>query len=175
MEIGVTIPLQKILGWKQPPYGDDPRPFLCWDAHRAEVMGRKLLFVVNSANRFAGVRSMSGADWKRLDAVVCDVIDQAMETEGIPSWMRQRYFDVAGAPVFTKTHGRRPVAFLNRVVDDVWFCSRDGIAEGATFQTGLTAAANGLLTHCATRRDYVVPREAFAQDLDMLISKGTFQ
>lgn len=170
MEIGITIPLQKFLRWKQPPYGDEPRLFACWDIHRANINGRKLLVVVNAANRFAGVRCMTGGDWKKLGSIVPDVIAQAMEADGIPDWMRQKYFDAAGPLAFTKTHGRKPVAGLNRVVDDIWNRVPEGIRSDTAFQPDLTAFANGVLTHCATREDYVIPREAFGEDLKQLIT-----
>ena len=175
MEIGITIPLQKFLKWQQPPYGDEPRPFLCWDIHRADVCGRKLLVVVNAANRFAGVRTMTGSDWKKLDSIVPDVIAQAMETDGIPDWVQQRYFDAAGVPVFTKTHGRKPVAGLNRVVEDIWHRMPHGLHPDTAFQPDLTAFANGLLSHCTTRKDYVEPRKAFGEDLEQFIGEVGFE
>lgn len=170
MEIGITIPLQKFLRWKQPPYGEDPRLLFCWDIHRADVSGRKLLVVVNAANRFAGIRRMSGADWKKLDAIVPQVIDQAMETAGVPESLRRAYLDAAGAPVFTKTHGRKPVAGLNRVVDDIWFCVERDLDRDAMFQAKLSTIANTRFCHCATRADYVRPVDAFAEDLRQLLN-----
>ena len=165
MEVGITIPLQKFLRWRQPPYGEDPRLFFCWDAHRAEVNGRKLLIVANSANRFAGIRRMTGADWKRLDAIALETIDAAMECAGVSVHMRRAYFDRAGALAFTKTHGRKPVGCLNRIVDDIWFCVPQLLDTETMFQPALTSFANRTLVHCATRTDYVVPSDAFMEDL----------
>ncbi|MGI6105122.1 MAG: DUF6933 domain-containing protein [Raoultibacter sp.] len=173
MEFGITIPLQKFLKWKQPSYGDEPRLFFCWDVHRADINGRKMLVVVNAATRFAGVRTMTGADWRKLDSIVPDVIDQAMETDGIPDWVRQKYFDAAGAPTFTKTHGRKAVGGMNRMVEDLWFY-HDEIRPDMRFQSEMTEWVNQMLTHCATRTDYVVPREAFGEDMEFLINEGGF-
>lgn len=174
MEFGITIPLQKFLKWKQPPYGDEPRLFFCWDVHRAEINGRKLLVVVNAATRFAGVRTMSGADWKKLDAIVPDVINRAMEIDGIPDWVRQKYFDAAGASAFTKTHGRKAVGGLNRMVEDLWFY-HDGLRTDMRFQPEMTKWVNQMIAHCATRKDYVVPRKAFGEDLEALVNEGSFE
>ena len=175
MEIGITVPLQKFLGWDRPPYGECPDPFFCWDAHRAEIQGRKLLVVADASNRFAAVRRMSGSDWKDLGSAVPDAIDRAMAQAGIPSWARQRYFDAAAPAVFTKTHGKKPVGCLNRVVDDVWFAvGRDWELE-SMFQAKLTALANGAIARCATRKGYVEPREAFLENLDLVLNEGAYE
>ena len=169
MEIGITIPLQKFLRWEQPPYGEDPRMFFCWDIHRADVNGRKLLIVVNASNRLAGIRRMNGIDWKKLDVIVPQVINQALEAAGVPEPLRHAYFDAAGASVFTKTHGRKPVASLNRVVDDIWFCVPGNLDPNAMFQAKLSLIANTTFCHCASRTDYIRPIEAFAEDLAQLL------
>ena len=87
--------------------------------HRADINDRKMLVVVNAATSFTGVRTMAGADWKKLDSIIPDVIDQAVEIDGIPDWAKQKYFDAAGKPVFTKTHGRKAVGGMNRMVEDL--------------------------------------------------------
>lgn len=175
MEVGITIPLQKFLRWKQPPYGDEPRLFCCWDIHRTEVRGRKFLVVVNAADRFAGVRRMNGADWKKLDTIVPQVISQAMETIGVPEWIQQQYFDEAGPLAFTKTHGRKPVGGLNRVVDDIWYAALDSMNPEVFFQKDITAFVNSTITHCASRTDYVIPSEAFGYDLEASIRITGFE
>ena len=169
MEIGVTIPLQKHLKWKQPPYGDEPNLLLCWEAHRAEIAGRMMLVVVNAANRFAAIRRMSGADWKKLDSVVPETIAAAMTEAGVPKETQRRYFDAAGPLAFTKTHGRKSVGGLNRVVDEAWFSSARDYDLESMFQSDMTSFANRMLGSCATRDGYIVPREVFLEDLDALL------
>lgn len=172
MEVGITVPLQRFLGWRRPPEGDDPRLFLCWEAHRAEVAGHKLLFVVNCANRFAAVRRMTGADWKRLGEVVPEAIGLAMAESGVPDGDRRRYLDVAGEVAFTRTHGRRPVGGLNRAVEDAWAAAARDYDSDAMFQEAITSFVNGTICSCAAREGYVVPREAFLEDLEELLAEG---
>lgn len=169
MEIGVTIPLQKHLKWKQPPYGDEPNLLFCWEAHRAEIAGRKMLVVVNAASRFAAIRRMSGMDWKKLESVVPETVATAMAEAGVPEETQRRYFDAAGPLAFTKTHGRKSIGGLNRVVDEAWFSSARDYDHESMFQSGMTSFANRMLGSCATRSGYVVPHEAFLEDLDALL------
>ena len=82
MQIGVTNPLRKFLGWKAFPPRESDEAIFCWDAHRVEIGGRKMLVVCNAANRFAGVTAMRAADWKRLDATCLSLIEDAMLETG---------------------------------------------------------------------------------------------
>lgn len=74
MQLGITIPLQKHLKVKQPPYGEPIDLFFCWELHVIRFMGKRALAMVNANNH------------------------------------------LAGAPKITKTHGRKPVAGLNKAI-----------------------------------------------------------
>ena len=41
MQLGITIPLQKYLKVKQPPYGEPIDLFFCWELHVIRFMGKK--------------------------------------------------------------------------------------------------------------------------------------
>ena len=45
MELGITIPLQKFLKLKQPPYGTCPDPLFCWDVHRVKIANGRVLMI----------------------------------------------------------------------------------------------------------------------------------
>lgn len=168
MEIGITIPLQKFLQWKQPPYGDAPDLLLCWDAHRAEIDGRTFLVLVNSANRFAAIRLMGGVDGRSLGDAAAEAVRLAMAEARLPERLVQAYFEAAGPIAFVKTHGRKPVSGLNRVVDDIRFAVARETDPAARFQRRLTALANATPGRCAAHAGRVAACAAMREDLEAL-------
>lgn len=170
MEIGITIPLQKFLRWKQPPYGDAPNLLLCWDAHRAEIDGRAFLVLVNSANRFAAIRLMGGVDGRSLGDAAAEAVRLAMAEARLPERLVQAYFEAAGPIAFVKTHGRKPVSGLNRVVDDIRSAVARETDPDARFQRRLTALANATPGRCAAHAGRAAARTAMREDLEALAS-----
>ena len=115
MELGLTWPLQRFL--KEKPFlaKAQPDPF-CWELHRILLRGRDCLLVVHALTRFTCLRyDLSPAEWRNLFHIVREEIDLGLEEAGLIQKEREAYFQAAGAAVLTRTHGRRPVAYLNRV------------------------------------------------------------
>lgn len=120
MQLGLTIPLQRSLHIKGLPYGEPLDRLYCWDLHRITLHGRGSLLAVHCASRYTFVAfDMTVADWADLSAVVQADIRRCLLEAGINEILVSDYMAQAGTPVFTKTHGRREVAFLNRAWDDV--------------------------------------------------------
>ena len=117
MQIGVTNPLRQFLGWKAFPPRDEGDPIFCWDAHRVEIGGRKMLVVCNAANRFAGITAMRAADWRRLDAACLELVEEAMTEAGFSEAAAAAYLERAGEVEFGRTHGRSAVGCMNRMID----------------------------------------------------------
>ncbi len=163
MEFGITIPLQKFLKLKAPEYGDTPDLFFCWEVHRAEIQGLKLLVAVNSSNHFCAMSRMTGAKWKHWEDQTAQAIRVAMECSKFTSEQIEDYFAAAGPIVVTKTHGRKPVASMNRAIEDLW---PNSFSDEDPFQRHIYSRINDhMIAHCPTRKDYVVPAKAFAEDL----------
>jgi hypothetical protein len=164
MQLGITIPFQKFLKVKQPPYGGIDDLFFCWEAHHIKLGGRSTLFVVNANNRFATIVScMKGYDWRQWDIIAVDAIHWALELEGFTQSEIDRYFSWAGPEEVTKTHGRKPVANMNRLIDDLWDTSVDPTYQ---FQPGLVHAADSqLICKAAGFEDYGCATERFREDL----------
>ena len=120
MQLGLTIPLQRSLHIKGLPYGEPLDRLYCWDLHRITLHGRGSLLAVHCASRYTFVAfDMTVADWEDLSAVAQSGIRRSLSEAGINQPCVSEYMAQAGAPMLTKTHGRREVAFLNRVWDDV--------------------------------------------------------
>jgi len=166
MQIGVTNPLRQFLRWKAFPPRDGGDPLFCWDAHRVEIGGRKMLVVCNAANRFAGITAMRAADWKRLDAACLELIDAAMAEAGFTEAAATAYLERAGEVEFGRTHGRSAVGCMNRMIDELMW---QGAERNTQFQAQLTRFANEVnVCHCASRKDYGYAAEWMAEDLRAL-------
>ena len=119
MELGLTWPLQRLLKTSVP-YGTEPDRFRCWDAHCITLRGWSSLLLVHCASRYTCVRfDMTPADWADLPAVAMEEIRLGLLDAGLAPERVEAYCSAAGAPILTRTHGRREVAFLNRAWDDV--------------------------------------------------------
>ena len=163
MQIGVTNPLRQFLGWKAFPARDGSDPLFCWDAHRTEIGGRKMLVVCNAANRFAGITAMRAADWRRLDAACLELVEEAMTEAGFSDAAAAAYLERAGEVEFGRTHGRSAVGCMNRMIDALMW---QGAERDVRFQAQLTRFANEVdLCHCASRKDYGYAAEWMAEDL----------
>jgi hypothetical protein len=165
MQLGLTIPLQKFLKLKQPPYGELIDPFFCWELHRIKHQGRSTFVAVNANNRFTLIFvGMRAADWKHLDTLVIDGLEQALLVEEYSSLQIVTYLSAAGEPEFTKTHGRKPVAGLNRMVENLWW-DDNPVDSGQLFQPQLSRDMNHFLCHASGFEDYGKPWEFFREDM----------
>ncbi len=119
VELGLTIPLQRHLGIKALPYGEESDRRFCWDLHVILLRGRPSLLAVHCQSRYAFVLyDLSGLDWECLSDVFREGLERSLSTIGFPAGAANL---LCGnhQPLFTRTHGRREVAFLNRAWGDV--------------------------------------------------------
>lgn len=118
MQLGITIPLQKYLNLPKQSYGEPEDLFFCWEIHRILYQGRDMMIAVNANNRFGvALAGITVSDWKRLPELVEEAVEKGMCDEGYSSEQIDAYFNIAGPAMLTKTHGRKPVAGLNRAID----------------------------------------------------------
>ena len=167
MQIGITNPLREFLRWRAfPPYGGKAAtadPLFCWDAHRLKVDGRVMLVVCNAANRFTGVMAMRAADWKRLGESCEQAIAWSMLSAGFSQAAVGAYLTRAGDIEFGRTHGRKAVGCMNRMIDTLLWCECD---HGNQFQPYLCYMVNmNDIGSCATREGYGMAAERMADDL----------
>lgn len=126
MQIGITIPLQKFLKVPSPPYGPPENLFYCWEAHVILFQGKKTLITVNASSRFAVVLwGMNAVDWSVYPELLKEGTALGFSGEGYTDAQVRAYFEKAGELCITKTHGRRPVAGLNRAVERLFGLTAD--------------------------------------------------
>lgn len=119
IELGLTIPLQRHLHVKAPPYGREPDRRFCWDLHVISLRGRPSLLSVHCHSRYTFVLyDLNPLDWDRLTDVFREGLEGSLSAAGFPAEAAALLCSDC-QPLLTKTHGRREVAFLNRAWDDV--------------------------------------------------------
>lgn len=120
MELGLTFPLQRFLHQKPPPYGRESDRRFCWDLHVIELRGRQCLLAVHCHSRYTFVRyDVPPLLWADLPSLFCTGLAESLAAAGFSPPAIDAYLRTAGEVCFTRTHGRREVAFLNRAWEDV--------------------------------------------------------
>lgn len=164
MQVGITNPLRQFIGHSPyRPWAEEIDPLFCWDAHRVTVDGRVMLVVCNAANRFAGVTAMSGAHWNYLPAKVEELVGDAMRCAGFSSAAVEAYLRRAGAVELGRTHGRRAVAYMNKMIDTLKWCECDHDGQLQDFLMHVVNDED--FCRCATRDEYGLPSAWMAEDL----------
>ena len=148
MELGLTIPLQRHLHIKALPYGQEPDRRFCWDLHVIFLRGCSSLLAVHCHSRYTFVLyDLSRLDWERLPDVFRDGLARSLSAAGFS--LEAAYLLCGGCqPQFTKTHGRREVAFLNRAWDDV-IAAELALDESTQSQPLLDLIVNAKACRCA--------------------------
>ena len=119
IELGLTIPLQRYLGIKALPYCEEPDRRFCWDLHVIPLRGQSSLLAVHCHSRYTFVLyDLCPSDWARLPDVFREGLERSLSAAGFPPEAANLLCG-GHQPQFTKTHGRREVAFLNRAWDNV--------------------------------------------------------
>lgn len=119
MEFGLTFPLQRFLH-RAPSHGADPFHLHCWDCHVIDLRGRKSLLAVHCASRWATVLyDLTPAAWDDLFSTLQTGIRESLLAAGLPTEDADAFLTRGGPHIFSRTHGRRAVAYLNRAWEDV--------------------------------------------------------
>lgn len=165
MQIGITIPLQKFLKAPRPPYGAAEDLFYCWEAHVILFQGKETLIAVNAGNRFAVILwGMTAADWGCYPELLKEGISLGLSGEGCTDEQVRAYFEKAGEVFITKTHGRRPVAGLNRAVERLFSLTAD-VDKTQKYQALHSRFINEELCSAAGFADKGCPQDFLTADL----------
>lgn len=162
VELGLTIPLRRYLGIKALPYGQEPDRRFCWDLHMIPLRGRASLLAVHSFSRYTFVLyDLSPLDWGRLPEVFARGLEGSLAAAGCPSQAAQTLLGNGQFP-FTRTHGRREVAFLNRAWEDVMDAEL-ALDESQSAQPLLDRLVNAKLSRCAEAEGLGTAAERLAE------------
>lgn len=148
IELGLTIPLQRHLHIKALPYPQEPDRRFCWDLHVIPLRGRPSLLAVHCHTRYTFVLyGLSHPEWERLPDIFLDGLRLSLSAAGFPEEMTKELYG-SELPLFTKTHGRREVAFLNRAWEDVT-AAELALDESSQSQPLLNQLVNARPGRCA--------------------------
>ena len=148
VELGLTIPLQRHLHIKALPYSQEPDCRFCWDLHIIPLRGRPSLLAVHCHTRYTFVLyDLNRLEWERLPDVFLDGLRLSLSVAGFPAEETKKLCG-SELPLFTRTHGRREVAFLNRAWEDVMVAEL-ALDESSQSQPLLDQLVNAKLSRCA--------------------------
>lgn len=165
MEIGLTEELRRSARIKSLPTASEADPFFCWDANRVDIGNKRVLVMMNSANRLCAIALMSIFDWHRIDELIPQLIFDAMAMAGMSDMEYRAYMRAAGEIALTKTHGRKSLGALSDIQRELRFDEEHVEASDKT-QLNLMAEYNTFLPgRSATRKYPGLPFEWFPEDL----------
>ena len=148
IELGLTIPLQRHLHIKALPYSQESDRRFCWDLHIIPLRGRPSLLAVHCHTRYTFVLyDLNRLEWERLPDVFLDGLRLSLSVAGFPAEEAKKLCG-SELPLFTRTHGRREVAFLNRAWEDVMVVEL-ALDESSQSQPLLNQLVNAKLSRCA--------------------------
>ena len=119
IELGLTIPLRRHLHLKALPDPQESDRRFCWDLHVIPLRGRPSPLAVHCHTRYTFVLyDLNRLEWERLPDIFLDGLRLSLSAAGFPEETTEKLCG-SELPLFTRTHGRREVAFLNRAWEDV--------------------------------------------------------
>ena len=148
IELGLTIPLQRHLHIKTLPYGQESDRRFCWDLHVIPLRGRPSLLAVHCHTRYTFVLyDLNRLEWECLPDIFLDGLRLSLSAARFRS---ERTKELCGSelPMFTRTHGRQKVAFLNRTWEDV-MAAELALDESSQSQPLLDQLVNTKPSRCA--------------------------
>lgn len=167
IELGLTIPLQRHLHLKALPYPQKPDHRFCWDIHVIPLRGRPGLLAVHCHTRYTFVLyDLNRLEWERLPDVFLDGLRLSLSAAGFPEETSEKLCG-SELPLFTRTHGRREVAFLNRAWEGV-MAAELALDESSQSQPLLDQLVNAKPSRCAGAEGLGMAAERLADMLSRI-------
>ena len=88
-----------------------------WDTHLTKIKRRNVVFIVNASNRYTiAMTDIEPRNWNYYTMYISRVIHGVMQEMGYSEDQIGLYFKMSGDTTVTKTHGRKSVGGINRMV-----------------------------------------------------------
>ena len=167
IELGLTIPLQRHLHIKALPYSQESDRRFCWELHVIPLRGRPSLLAVHCHTRYTFVLyDLNRLEWERLPDVFLDGLRLSLSVAGFPAEEAKKLCG-SELPLFTRTHGRREVAFLNCAWEDV-ITAELALDESSQSQPLLEQIVNAKPSRCAGAEGLGMAAERLADMLSQI-------
>lgn len=142
MGIGATKAVQDRLKTTKIEESKSASLVFCWDTHLTKIKGRNVLFIVNASNRYTiAMTDIEPRNWNYYTMYIRSVIHGVMQEMGYSEEQIGQYFKMSGDTTVTKTHGRKSVGGINRMVMDAQYFGKK-LEKEAKYQWELSEYLN---------------------------------
>ena len=147
MEIGATKAVQDRLKTTKIEESKGTSLVFCWDTHLTKIKGRN--------------------NWNYYTMYISRVIHGVMQEMGYSEEQIGQYFKMSGDTTVTKTHGRKSVGGINRMVMDAQYFGKK-LEKEAKYQWELSEYLNRDICQPEGFDAYGYPSELFKLDMERL-------
>lgn len=168
MEIGATKAVQDRLKTTKIEESAGASLVFCWDTHLTKIKGRNVLFIVNASNRYTiAMTDIEPRNWKYYTIYISRVIHGVMQKMGYSEEQIAQYFKMSGNMIVTKTHGKKSVGGINRIVMIAQYFDKK-LEKEAKYQWELSEYLNSDICQPEGFDAYGYPSELFKLDMERL-------
>ncbi len=123
---------------------------------------------MNASNRYTiAMTDIEQGNWKYYTMYISRVIHVVMQEMGYSEDQIRKYFKMSGDTTVTKTHGRKSVGGINRMVMDAQYFGKK-LEKEAKYQWELSEYLNRDICQPEGFDAYGYPRELFKLDMERL-------
>ncbi|WP_306783929.1 DUF6933 domain-containing protein [Agathobacter rectalis] len=127
-----------------------------------------VLFIVNASNRYTiAMTDIEPRNWNYYTMYIRSVIHGVMQEMGYSEDQIGQYFKMSGDTTVTKTHGRKSVGGINRMVMDAQYFGKK-LEKEAKYQWVLSEYLNRDICQPEGFDAYGYPTELFKLDMERL-------
>ena len=168
MEIGATKAVQNRLKTTKIEESKGASLVFCWDTHLTKIKGRNVLFIVNASNRYTiAMTDIEPRNWNYYAMYISRVIHGVMQEMGYSEEQIAQYFKMSGDMIVTKTHGKKSVGGINRMVTDAQYFDKK-LEKDTKYQWELSEYLNRDICQPEGFDAYGYPSELFKLDMERL-------
>ena len=168
MEIGATKAVQDRLKTTKIAESKGVSLVFCWDTHLTKIKGRNVLFIVNASNRYTiAMTDIEPRNWNYYTIYIGRVIHGVMQKMGYSEDQIAQYFKMSGDMIVTKTHGKKSVGGINRMVTDAQYFDKK-LEKDTKYQWELSEYLNRDICQPEGFDAYGYPSELFKLDMERL-------
>ena len=140
----------------------------CWDTHLTKIKGRNVLFIVNASNRYTiAMTDIEPRNWNYYTMYIGRVIHGVMQQMGYSESQIYQYFQMSGDMSVTKTHGKKSVGGINRMITDAQYFDKK-LEKDTKYQWELSEYLNRDICQPEGFDAYGYPSELFKLDMERI-------
>ena len=168
MEIGITKAVQERMKATLMEDTTEDSLIFCWDTHLVKYKRRNVLLIVNASNRYTiAMTDIEQRHWRYFTLYIERVIYGIMQSMGYSQEQINKYFNMSGKFHVTKTHGKKSVGGINRVVTCLESYDKS-LEKEKKYQWELSEYLNSDVCKPSGFEVYGYPTELFRLDMERI-------